>query len=81
MALINCPECSQSVSDKATACPKCGYPIQEMINNSKTSDNISPETVSSISPDTIANAAANPITNTTSNALNNITESKGGIFK
>lgn len=28
MALIKCPECGTSVSDKATACPKCGYPIK-----------------------------------------------------
>ena len=28
MALINCPECSHSVSDKAFTCPNCGYPIQ-----------------------------------------------------
>ena len=27
MAIINCPECSNSVSDKATVCPRCGYPI------------------------------------------------------
>ena len=27
MALISCPECSTSVSDKAIACPKCGCPI------------------------------------------------------
>ena len=30
MALINCPECSNSVSDKAFTCPCCGYPIQSM---------------------------------------------------
>ena len=24
MALINCPECSKEVSDKAPACPNCG---------------------------------------------------------
>lgn len=29
MALITCPECGQSVSDKASKCPKCGYPIDE----------------------------------------------------
>jgi len=28
MALIKCPECSNEVSDKAIACPKCGYPLQ-----------------------------------------------------
>lgn len=27
MALINCPECSNEVSDKAKACPKCGLPL------------------------------------------------------
>ena len=28
MALIKCVECGNDVSDKATACPKCGMPIQ-----------------------------------------------------
>ena len=32
MALIKCPECKQSISDKASKCPKCGYPIQEYLN-------------------------------------------------
>lgn len=27
MALIRCPECNSDVSDKAAACPHCGYPI------------------------------------------------------
>lgn len=27
MALINCPECSSQVSDKAPSCPTCGVPI------------------------------------------------------
>ncbi len=27
MALIKCPECRGDVSDKAAACPRCGYPI------------------------------------------------------
>lgn len=27
MALINCPECSTQVSDKAISCPSCGCPI------------------------------------------------------
>ena len=27
MALINCPECEKQISDKASACPNCGYPI------------------------------------------------------
>lgn len=28
MALINCPECNKDISDKAAACPSCGFPIQ-----------------------------------------------------
>ena len=31
MALINCKECGQAVSDKATVCPKCGAPIERMV--------------------------------------------------
>lgn len=27
MALMNCPECGKEVSDKASACPNCGYRI------------------------------------------------------
>lgn len=27
MALIKCPECGKGISDKATICPNCGYPI------------------------------------------------------
>ncbi len=29
MALINCPECSKEISDKAEACPQCGCPVTE----------------------------------------------------
>lgn len=28
MALVNCPECSENVSEKANACPHCGYPMK-----------------------------------------------------
>lgn len=28
MALLQCPECGHNVSDKAVACPGCGYPIR-----------------------------------------------------
>ncbi len=27
MALISCPECEHTISDKAFACPSCGYPM------------------------------------------------------
>lgn len=30
MSLIFCPDCYKNVSDRAIACPCCGYPIQEM---------------------------------------------------
>jgi hypothetical protein len=39
MALINCPECKKEISDKAEACPNCGYPI----NNVKSDDLLCPE--------------------------------------
>lgn len=29
MALVNCGECSSSVSDQASACPKCGNPMKK----------------------------------------------------
>lgn len=29
MAMIKCPECGKQVSDKAKACPGCGYPIED----------------------------------------------------
>lgn len=29
--LINCPECGNSVSDKASKCPECGHPIRSML--------------------------------------------------
>jgi len=32
MALIHCIECGERVSDIAPACPKCGYPIREMLS-------------------------------------------------
>jgi hypothetical protein len=28
MALIHCPECRRSISDKALTCPHCGYPVK-----------------------------------------------------
>lgn len=27
--LVNCPECGKQISDKAKACPHCGYPMEE----------------------------------------------------
>ena len=49
MALINCPECSKSISDQSTACPSCGFPTARAIppplqqadsdNNNSSADN------------------------------------------
>lgn len=33
MALIICPECENKISDKATACIYCGFPIAEFTTN------------------------------------------------
>ncbi len=30
MAMIKCPECGKDMSDKATACPNCGCPIEDI---------------------------------------------------
>ena len=32
MAIINCKECGNEISDKAEKCPNCGYPIKEIKN-------------------------------------------------
>lgn len=34
MALIDCPECGNSVSDQAQQCPECGYPVAEKADTS-----------------------------------------------
>ena len=36
MALIRCPECNKEISDKADACPHCGFPITSPKNNAPT---------------------------------------------
>lgn len=33
MALINCPECKNKISDKAESCPKCGYEFNKNKNS------------------------------------------------
>ena len=40
MALIKCPECQNSISDKASTCPHCGLP-SEYFNNSPSSQKTS----------------------------------------
>lgn len=33
MALLKCPECQHDVSDKAIACPHCGYPMNSLTSS------------------------------------------------
>ena len=33
MALIECPECSREISDKAKSCPNCAYPVAETVKS------------------------------------------------
>ena len=35
MAMIECPECGRMVSDEATTCPECGYPVGGHPRNSR----------------------------------------------
>lgn len=35
MALMKCPECGLQVSDKALACPHCGYPLDNAVKKEK----------------------------------------------
>ena len=39
MALIECPECGKKISDKATTCPNCGFPITTMTTNNEAEEN------------------------------------------
>ena len=50
MALFQCPECGQMISDQAMRCPKCGYPVKEKSL---------PKTEPFIVPDGPANAGNN----------------------
>ena len=38
MALIKCPECGKDVSDKALACPNCGFPVVEYFHDDKSAE-------------------------------------------
>ena len=40
MALINCPECNQLVSDTAVVCPHCGYSIKSFTDEQRAKDEI-----------------------------------------
>ena len=37
--LIQCPECNKEISNKAIACPNCGFPISENTNKQRRKSN------------------------------------------
>ena len=39
MALIQCRECGQMISDQAHSCPKCGCPVNSSVNNTRLGNN------------------------------------------
>ena len=43
MALIKCPECSGTVSDKAQSCPHCGYMVNPPKEQKTVVDNTTAE--------------------------------------
>ena len=43
MALIICPECGKEVSDKASVCIGCGYPIESYKKNEDREDRVEKE--------------------------------------
>ena len=40
MSLINCPECDDSVSDQAVACPNCGFVLRDARKQSEQVTNL-----------------------------------------
>ena len=40
MALIKCPECGGTVSDAASTCPHCGYPLKKEEKSAEPSQNV-----------------------------------------
>ena len=48
MALINCPQCGKSVSDKAAVCPNCGLPIDEIVCDSKPNGKALPKSLTRV---------------------------------
>ena len=60
MALISCPECNHRVSDKAHACPQCGYPMLPQANeaNRNASQSLTSMAVGVLSQDGLTSPAS-----------------------
>ncbi len=50
MSLIRCPECGKEFSDRAVACPNCGFPIEGIRESESSKQNGDLSKESSISP-------------------------------
>lgn len=50
MALINCPECNKVISDKATHCINCGFPLNNLKFYSENVDNSSAKIIDTDKP-------------------------------
>ncbi len=61
MALIKCPECGHEVSDKASSCPNCGYPIRSAENPVLPDEPEKPELSKEPSAETAAENVIEPI--------------------
>ena len=64
MALIDCPECGDRVSDSAPACPKCGFPIAANIAKTSASEpsetSAAPSVAATPTPPEATTAATEP---------------------
>lgn len=52
MSLIICPECGKNFSDKAPACPNCGYPTNLINPDNSEENNIIEDTIKEDTPTT-----------------------------
>lgn len=52
MSLIICPECGKNFSDKAPACPNCGYPTNLINSDNSEENNIIEDTIKEDTPTT-----------------------------
>ena len=61
MALIKCPECGHEVSDKASSCPNCGYPLRSAENPVLPDEPEKPELAKEPSAETATESVAESI--------------------
>ena len=57
MALINCNECKKEISDKASACPHCGAPVEKVFDETDTQKKETSEPLEEISEEELSRIA------------------------